>query len=487
MNRKKFLQIITLSTSGGVLFGVDSLLQSCNSNNMGMGNMDMNMNGNTNIIEGTFENILSFPETHSSPLTLTAQFVQSSMGELNGLGYHSDRILGPTLLANKGDSINIRFVNSLTEPSNIHWHGLMIPSDMDGHPSDVITSGNSFTYTFIANQRAGLYWYHPHPDAFTAKQVYRGLAGLLVIRDSEESSLALPAGEREVFMVIQDKDIANGTVQYSPSMMQQMSGLLGKYVFVNGAYSPRYFVKNGKYRLRILNGSNARIYNIAFSNNMPFSVIGSDGGLLPDAVSVNEVLLAPGERIDIIADFAQIGLNNNVFLLSKMFSSGGSQGKQQYNIIKFVVNAEANDNTNVPNHLSDIQKLDTATSLTNRYFTITSGMMMQHTINNKTYDMNRIDAVVKSNSVEVWIFDNTNGSEPHPIHLHGAMFQVVERSGGRGMVFPHEYGWKDTILCLSGEKVKILVQFGEYKGTYVFHCHNLEHEDAGMMLQYKIT
>lgn len=450
------------------------------------------------ITEGNFSTPLVIPSVVGSNVTLTAQNVTTnvgSLGSVSGYGYTSNGLLGPTIKVTSGNSVNINLVNQLIENTNIHWHGLKVPANMDGHPENYVGAGSSFNYNFTVNQRAGMYWYHPHPHMQTGKQVFKGLAGLFIVNDAEETALNLPSGNREIPLVIQDKRISAGSIPYAPTMMEQMTGYMGQYILVNGIYAPYHNVETAKYRVRVLNGSNARIYNLALSNNASFTLIGNDGGLLTSSQTVNTLMLGPGERADLIVDFSQSILNSEIFLVSKTFGNAGTaQGTQEFRIMKFKVTTQVTDNFSIPSSLSSIAQLSESMSTKTRNFDIQnvglsgghSGSMMVHTINGKTFDINRIDELVQNGAIEVWTFDNTKGDEPHPMHLHGVQFQIVSRTGGRGSLTPLETGWKDMALVLPGEKVKIIIPFNAYTGKFLYHCHNLEHEDTGMMGQFKI-
>lgn len=505
MKRRKFITKAGLG-AGGLLAGSSMIafLAACEktammdeSNSM-TEDRNMSMMGQTlNVKVGTFSRRLPVPATVAGTTLLTAQRTTAKINgsTLSVLGYQGNGILGPTVRINKGSSASINFQNNLSEKSNIHWHGLKIPANMDGHPEDLINAGSSFNYRFSINQRAGLNWYHPHPHGATAKQVFQGLAGLFIVNDAEEAALNLPSGINEIPLVIQDKRLSSTGINYSPSMRDMMSGYLGDTILVNGQAFPFAEVKTRFYRLRILNGSNARIYNLALSNNASLTIIGNDGGLIKNPSAVKNILIGPGERLDVLVSFAGLAVGSEVFLESKVFSNGGdAQGKQGFKIMKFKITQVVSDSFKVPAALSSINPVYPSTSTKTRNFVITSmqmsgGMTMSgmHRINGKIYDQNRIDATVAANATETWVFDNSSGTEPHPIHLHGVHFQVLQRSGGRGQLIASERGWKDTVLVMPGETVKIIVPFAMLTGVFVFHCHNLEHEDDGMMLQYRLT
>ena len=503
MKPRNFIKLSGLYTAGLLVSSSILFLSSCLNNNMDMGgNMGGNM-GNMNmgqpvpVTEGNFTTPLAIPAIVGATTTLTPQNVSTNIpgfGIVSGLGYTPTGLLGPTIKVNSGAAVNINLVNQLNEKTNIHWHGLKIPAAMDGHPDNTVSAGSTFNYNFTVNQRAGLYWYHPHTEMLTGKQVFRGLAGLFIVNDAAETALNLPSGNRELPLVIQDKIISSGTIPYAPSMMEVMTGLMGQYVLVNGGYAPIQNVETAKYRVRILNGSNARVYNLALSNGASFTIIGNDGGLLNNPQTVNSLLLGPGERADLIIDFSQTALNSELFLISKMFSGGNAQGTQEFKIMKFKTTSQVVDNFTVPATLSSINPLTESMATISRNFDIQNtdlgsmnGSAMTHTINNKVFDTNRIDELIANGAIEVWTFDNTKGVEPHPMHLHGVQFQILSRTGGRNSLIPSEKGWKDMVLCMPGEKVKIIIPFNAYAGKFLFHCHNLEHEDSGMMGQYKVN
>ena len=499
MKRRDFIKNTGLGT-GGILAGSSMLtfLASCNEHDMN--GMDM-VGQPVPVTEGSFSRLLPVPNTVNANTKLTAQATTANINgsNISVLGYQANGMLGPTIRVNSGGNANINFKNSLSEKSNIHWHGLNVPANMDGHPEDIIKAGSSFNYQFTLNQRAGLSWYHPHPDRATAKQAFLGLAGLFIINDAEEAALNLPSGIDEIPLVIQDKRFASSGIIYTPSMGEVMSGYMGETIIVNGEASPFAEVKTKFYRLRILNGSNARIYNLALSNNVDLIIIGNDGGLLKNPATVKNILLSPGERLDVLVNFAGLTTGAEVFLESRVFDNGGNaQGKQGFKVMKFKVTQSVSDSFTLPVSLSSINPISPSASSKTRNFLInamqmsggmnmSSGMTGMHRINNKIYDKNRIDETASANTTEIWVFDNSKGDEPHPIHLHGTHFQVLERTGGRGQLIASESGWKDTVLVMPRETVKIIITFSTYKGVFVFHCHNLEHEDDGMMLQLKLT
>jgi blue copper oxidase len=205
-------------------------------------------------------------------------------------------------------------------------------------------------------------------------------------------------------------------------------------------------------------------------------------------------MLGPGERLDILVDFSGLSVGNEIYLVSTKFSEFNVQGRQSFNLMKFTVERTSSSNFTLPSSLSTINSLSPAQSVKTRTLDIAQmiggegghGGMGRHSINGKIFEMDRVDETVSAGTTEIWEFDNSAGDEIHPMHIHGVQFQVLERIGGRNKIIASEKGWKDTILLMPGEKVRIIMTFPDYTGIFVFHCHNLEHEDDGMMLNYQI-
>jgi FtsP/CotA-like multicopper oxidase with cupredoxin domain len=482
MKRKDFLRKMGLGTAA--IMGAEGILSSCMS---GMNHGDAVI---PQVNSGLFINPLKIPKTVSGNTSLIAQNTSEALlstSKVSVLGY-GDGILGPTIRVKKGDNVNINLLNKLSDHSNIHWHGLKIPADMDGHPDQMVMTNETFNYQFSINQQAGLNWYHPHLHESTAEQVTQGLAGLFIVESDEEKSLALPRGEFEVPLIIQDKRIASdGTIKYSPTMMEIMSGYMGENILVNGTNKPFLDVSTRFYRFRILNGSSARIYNLGLSNSVEFYIIGSDGGILSQPEKVKNVILGSGERLDILIDFSKMKVGEMIFLKSEtFFTMGNAQGNQPFDILAFNIKRQENESFKLPGSLIPVPKLPSTSN--KRVFTLKMDMMSSegmHKINGKVYKSGRVDETVSLGSTELWEFDNSTGDEAHPMHIHGVIFQVISRTGGRNTILPHEKGWKDTVLVGPGEKVQVSMTF-EIKGKFVLHCHNLEHEDDGMMLNFEV-
>ena len=232
-----------------------------------------------------------------------------------------DSYLGPVIRVRRGQRVRVRFANQLGEDSIVHWHGLDVPDAADGHPRRAIGHGREYVYDFEVTNRAGTYWYHPHPHMRTGAQVYRGLAGVLLVVDAEEEALSLPSGDAELLCVLQDRrfDARNQLVFHGGGMMEMMNGFLGDRVLVNGQPQPTTEVDAAWHRVRVLNGSNARIYKLAWSDGSPMIVIGGDGGLLEHPLRQPVLTLAPGQRADLLVDLTGRAAGTEVHLDSQAF------------------------------------------------------------------------------------------------------------------------------------------------------------------------
>jgi FtsP/CotA-like multicopper oxidase with cupredoxin domain len=255
-------------------------------------------------------------------------------------------------------------------------------------------------------------------------------------------------------------------MQYKP----RSGGFEGPTPLVNGTLDPKLDVDSTVYRFRILGGANARIFRLALSNGAPFHLIGNDGGLLAATAPLTQIELAPGERLDVLVDFRGLPVGTKVMLRDL---------RAGWDLLEFSIIRQVTSSFTIPKALSTIVPL--TAPLATREFSF-DGMSKT---NGQLYDMERIDFTVPLGQTERWRF-RTNGNAPHPVHVHGASFQVASRSGGRGRLFPWESGWKDTVLLEDRETVEVLIRFDAYRGVYLMHCHKLEHEDIGMMSNFEV-
>ena len=416
---------------------------------------------------------LQFPDTTPPVMGLLScapAYANLGDGVARRVWAYNGQFPGPTWVARRGDIVSVNLHNGLSEETITHWHGLHVDYVNDGGPRLAIGPGQRYNYNFPIIQRASLNFYHPHPHMLTGKQVCLGLAGAFIIRDNEEDALRLPAGRYEAPLVIRDASFDNqGNLAYNPTS----SGFNGKFPLVNGTLRPTMNVDRGVYRFRVLNGANARVFRLAFSNGAPFTVIGNDGGLLRAPASVAQIELGMGERLDLLVNFSGLGAAGQSVMLRCL--------DERWDLLRFVATGLPGYDYVVPGVLSTINPL-VGPSQPTRTFNF-DGMSR---INGQRYDMERIDFQVPFGVVERWRFI-TGGNAPHPVHVHGASFQVVSRTGGRGRLFPWESGWKDTVLLNDRETVDVLVRFDAYHGLYVIHCHQLEHEDMGMMSNFEVV
>jgi FtsP/CotA-like multicopper oxidase with cupredoxin domain len=406
--------------------------------------------------------------------------------------------LCPTLKMKTGDTTRIRFENNLPEPSILHWHGMLVPDASDGHPRHAVGTGGHYQYSFPVVNRAGTYWYHAHPHGRTGIQVYRGMAGLLLVEDGNEAMLGLPDAAHELPIIVQDKRLdANGSFTFDPKMHEQMEGYFGDTPYVNGVRVPFMAIETTTYRLRLVNATTSRILRLQFSNKMPFTLIGGDGGLYPEATELTTMDLGTGERVDLLVDFGKMLDGQKVTLLSTEFASpatmapmpghagaGIPQGSE-LKLVEFEVTKVVKPQSWKPMAFPSVAKLNPAKAVKTRKFSFES-QMMKHTINGKSYDMGRVDETVKFGTNEIWTFTNSS-SFAHPVHMHAVQFQILERKGGRARLFPWERGWKDTVLLFPGETVSVIAAFDRNKGRFLMHCHNMVHEDMGMMMNFDIV
>ncbi len=448
----------------------------------------------------------------------------------------------PILRIESGARFTASLDNALGEPTIIHWHGLHVPAAMDGHPSTAIAPGGRYDYDFTVRNRGGTYWYHTHAHGLTAKQAYDGLASYFLVDDGDQRSLAkaldLRLGVTDLPLVIQDKQFdAQGKLHYRPNAHESMMGWLGDIVLANLTPNAVHAVTPRTYRLRLLNGSNARIYRLAFVKGdtaLPFTVIGTDVGLIERPESASEAFLAPGERLDVLFDAGQAQPGDEVFLKSLAFdpmenegvgnsmsgmsgmpgmgaSGGAGMGPmmagmgtsrlalgQAFNVLKLSVTAGERIVAKLPATLSQVKPIGTEGAAERKIEL--SMQMMRFLINGRSFAMHEIAFDVKRGAVEIWSISNPALGMPHPMHLHGLSFQVLERLNsppqlratarfGKGRTVS-DLGWKDTTLVWPGETVRVAIDFAhDFPGnqTYLFHCHNLEHSDAGMMINFRVV
>ena len=476
------------------------------------------------------------PGTHTTVFKYHGKLLRGPKNALKTMpGY-----LGPILNLSQNQKVRIFFYNELPEPSVIHMHGMHVPQRMDGHPVYAIERGERYVYEFEVKNPAGTNWYHSHTHGMTATQVYRGLSGLITITDEQEQKLELPSGAYDIPITIQDRRFtASNQLQYLHGMRERMIGFLGDTILVNGQANSTIPVKTRAYRLRILNGSNSRIYKLGWEDGTQLIAIGTDGGLLERPENYPYIMLAPAERIELWVDFSGRKVGSDLVLSSLEYQvtmphmGGGMQGGrgrmgrgmgvmnggllqgESFPIIKFHIAERVGDSPELPEKLVSMRSL-TERDISNPDRTVPIEIGMQHMspqLNGRSFEMHEVMDIerIPVNTIQRIKISNNHGlmgdgaggmrgrggmmmSMAHPIHLHGQQFKVLSRtqtdrdSDGYNTVKDGFIGngWKDTVLVMPGEEIEIIKPFEDYTGLFLYHCHNLEHEDMGMMRNFYV-
>ncbi|KIF66516.1 copper oxidase [Streptomyces sp. AcH 505] len=435
---------------------------------------------------------------------------------------------GSTLVGRSGRTTTVRIRNSLPVPTSTHLHGGVQAASSDGYPMDLVlppgyrhppagpahampgmpgmpgtakggaagwtlTSGAK-TYTYPLDQPAATLWYHDHRMDFSAPQVWRGLAGMFLVHDDTEDALPLPRGEKDIPLMICDRAFEeDGAFRYpslDPSLTGRpgveeayMEGVTGDVVLVNGAAWPELEVSDTLHRFRIVNVSNARRYRFALEpgprTGSGFVQIGSDSGLLAAPLRHDELPVAPGERFDVLIDFAAYPHGSTVELVNTL-GSGGTR-----RVMRFRVSRREKDTSRIPGRLAEFETLRAAQAVAERRFDFRltqGGGSRMWTVNGAPFDHAKVLASPRLGTVERWRFSS---DFHHPVHLHLARFQVVAR--GNGDPLASDAGWKDTVDVRPYEVVDVLARFTGQRGRYMLHCHNLEHEDMAMMANFEVV
>lgn len=397
--------------------------------------------------------------------------------------------LGPVLRMRQGENIRLNVSNSLNEKTTLHWHGFNLPASADGGPHQVINPGNKWSPEFEVREKASTMWYHSHLMHKTAEQVWAGIAGMIIIDDDQTETLDLPNeyGVDDLTLALQDRRFkADGSMPYVPSRHDTMMGMTGNIPMVNGTTNAYFDATTSHVRLRLLNASNGSIYSFGFSDGRFFQKIATDGGLLASPVETQLMTMGPGERAEIVVDLSS---GENV-TLTHFVRLSQTEVSPKFAFLELRPNTNATPSKALPQTLANLPKPDASTATNTRKFVLDmSGMMMMgnFTINNQQMDINVINETIKQGEVEIWEISN-NSQMPHPFHIHNTQFRILDRDGQP--TGPHEDGLKDTVLIHPGRSVRILISFQHYSDPnlpYMYHCHILEHEDAGMMGQFTVV
>ncbi|WP_273428671.1 multicopper oxidase family protein [Chitinibacter tainanensis] len=438
--------------------------------------------GQSHVPLAPLRNTATALQRFEATLTAAEHEVELTTGKKTPMWLYNGQVPGPLIEAFEGDEIEIRFINQLAQASTIHWHGLPVPPEQDGNPHDAVPAGGERVYRFkLPENSAGTYWYHPHPHGDTPEQVYRGLAGLFIVRSKSDPLAAFV----EQYLVISDLKLdAEGLIPDNTAN-DWMNGREGQFVLVNGQREPVITIA-GRQRLRIWNACSARYLRLAIPGQK-MTLVATDGGLLEKPTLKDEILLVPGQRIEVIVGdgkAATLPLKALAYDREKM----GNIAPEVDRIVA-QLNFTHGPTPAIPAQLRKIADFGRATALKKVEFSETMSMdngvhSMAFLVNGKSFDMNRVDLTSKVGEVEVWeIFNNSHMD--HPFHIHGTQFIVLDsKLDGKRRNAPYR-ALHDTINLCPYETVRIKTVQHD-KGLRMFHCHILEHEGQGMMAQLLI-
>jgi len=453
------------------------------------------------------------------------------------------QVAQPVLWARRGERFDALVENALPQPTTVHFHGLTLPAAQDGAGFDPIPPGGRKRVRFEVKNRSGLYWFHPHPHGFTAEQVYSGLAGLLVVTDEDDDALdaglALAQGNR-LALAFADIRVEGGVLlPYAPSAEDCLHGWLGNRALANDRLDASWVVAPGWVRLQILNASNARGLLLAFRENeklFPFHLLGTDGGLLAAPRELERVFLHSAERVDIAIDVSGRRALEAVSLAfdPRHHAHGAAPrhrhpARERYAPLAAaaVCQSTGNDDAGskvqdrlaegaelplfalrvegaaaslppLPARLSGLAELSVAPDAPTRRLRLDFDEGTGFLIDQTPYASDETGFGVSRGAREVWEIKNSPISMPHPMHLHGFGFRVLRRQGTYGGArqlasepggrFATDLGVKDTVLVWPNETLWLALDFSlpreaAFRGPqrFMFHCHNLEHEDGMMM------
>jgi bilirubin oxidase len=421
------------------------------------------------------------PAPRTVELTLTAAPARLSLvpGRPTDVFAYNGQVPGPTLEFREGDRVVIHFRNNLPETSTIHWHGLHIPVSSDGSPLNPVKPGGTYDYSFtILPGAAGTYWYHPHPDHRTGHQVAKGLYGAIIIRAADDPLASIP----EKLLVLSDnRFLTSGEVDLphhssAQAQIDEENGREGDVLFVNGHVLPTISIKSGEVqRWRVVNASAARVFRLALAGH-EFLHVGSDGGLFERPVPVKEILLANGERAELLVRGTGAP-GARATLQTLPYDRYAPQTRPaQWSTPRDLLALQYSEDAPVtpvalPTTLRHVPALDTAKATATHVIVLSQGL-----INSKTMDMRRVDERGPLGATEIWQIENVVGMD-HSFHLHGFQFQVIDRNG-----VPERFrAWKDIVNVPKHETLRFIVRYDDYPGRWMYHCHILDHEDHGMM------
>ncbi len=418
----------------------------------------------------------------------------------NTYGYNRALFWGPTLIMKKGDFVRINLTNNLIDTTTTHWHGFHIPAIMDGGPHQTIPPGTTWSPSFHVRNDAATYWYHPHLHTTTQAQVTMGGGGLIIVQDDEEAALPLPRtyGVDDIPLVLTSRRVAG---QGAQANQFALNGAFGDFMLVNGTLNPQVSLPAQVVRLRILNAEVARNHNLGFSDNRTFYVIATDGGLLNAPVPVTRMVMGSAERYEILVDLRDLAPGSSLDLMTYNsnqpagYSGGqaattGANGSLLNNIdfVDLHINIAAptaNPITSIPATLAHHVYWTNADVTNNRTVQLTGVGGNPLSFDNLVYSPSVINQTVNFNAVEQWTWANVSNLA-HTVHIHDIQFYLTSMPGG---VPAYMQGWKDSFIVPQQSSVSFIAKFDDFASNsnpFMFHCHFLQHEDAGLMGQFLV-
>ena len=414
---------------------------------------------------------------------------------------YSAPILGPVIRMRRGDEVEMTVENALDVDTTVHWHGLLMPGHVDGGPHQVIKSGGTWRPTLKVAQPALTAWFHPHLHHDTGRQVYMGLTGMIIVDDGTDDRLDLPRsyGVDDLPIILQDRSFdSDGSLVYELDSLAILYGGRGDTVIVNGVIAPFAKVPRGLVRLRLLNAANAQNFELRFSDDRKFYIIASDSGFLSKPVEATRLRISPAERFEILVDFTNgkpVMLETGPDEVMGIFGAISGDGTFEYvPVMRFEPAAAGPAGRSVPTHLVEPAATDASKAIRRRQFVLETWTCLNRRpvgveidtgrplcINGKTHDLARIDVETELGTLEVW--EIVSLGMAHPFHIHGASFRILSLNGAPPPA--HLAGWKDVVLV--EDEAELLVAFNQpaaREHPFMYHCHILEHGDAGMMGQY---
>ncbi|MEV7513384.1 multicopper oxidase family protein [Streptomyces sp. NPDC089922] len=386
---------------------------------------------------------------------------------------------GPVLRARSGRKVVIRHRNQLTMPVAVHLHGGNVSPDNDGGPMDTVAPGASRIYSYPNQQPAAGLWFHDHAHHMESEHVFRGLSGTYLLSDETERSLPLPAGQYEVPIALRDARFDD-----TGQLVYVMDDVFGRTtILANGRPTPYFEVAARKYRFRLLNSSNMRFFQLRLSDGGRITQIGTDGGLLERPFTTDTIGLSPAERADVVIDFSRYPVGTRIVLENTL---GPGTPDQVGKVLRFDVVRTAPDPSRIPDVLRTLPPMAKATVERTVVLSMDEDGRQEPRgfMDGQVWDPQRIDQTITHGTSEIWTVTNTNKLVPHNFHMHLVQFRVLERNGAP--VSPAEAGLKDTVRLFPGETVRLHATFDTYRGTYVYHCHLLDHSAMGMMANLRI-